>query len=145
MKVVASKSFFGSGVNARKGDVIEVADKLGKSWLKSGLVTEAGKDAEVKVTVATTSPRPASKPSDEGKTETTGEVVDENKKDAEAGNQPKDGDQTTLDEVKDEKADTTVVKSADKPTETEKVETNPTETVTPPVANSNQNAKKGGK
>jgi hypothetical protein len=150
MKVVANRSFFGSGVQAKKGAVIEVSDKLGKAWLKAGLVSKADSNAEP--TVATTSSKPAPKPSDEAKTETTGEVVDD-KQNSDGGDQPDatadkepttgDSNQQTLDEVKDEKADTTVVKSDDL-TKTEDVKTDKVETVKAD-ANVNLNTKKGSK
>jgi len=159
MKVVANRSFFGNGIQAKKGSVIEVSDKLGKAWLDAGIVGKADDKAEV--TVATTSPRKTPKPSKEDKTDTTGEVVDgktatsdETVTVPETGGNPNadgateksdDSDKTTLDEVKDEKADTTVVKSADDATTTEKVEQNPTPSVKPQVGNTNANTKKGSK
>lgn len=55
MKVVANTSFFGAGVNARKGDEIEISDTLGKAWLEAGLVSSTDdQPAE-----ATTSDAPA--------------------------------------------------------------------------------------
>lgn len=135
---------------AKKGAVVDVPDKLGKAWLKAGLVSKA--DAKAEPTVATTSPKSTAKPSDEGKTETTGEVVDDKQNndggdqtDVTADKEPTTGEseQSTLDEVKDEKADTTVVKSDDL-TKTEAVKTDKTETVKAD-ANVNLNSKKESK
>lgn len=133
MKVVATRSFFGSGVTAKKGTVIEVSDKLAKAWLKAGLAVKADADAEPSV-VATTSPK--SEPSTEGETDTTGEVVD----DQNADEQPTDGEADKEPTTGDDKTGT----DGDEP----QAPTAPaTDEPQAPVApqNSNQNTKKGSK
>lgn len=55
MKVVALKSFFGNGINAKAGKVLEVTDKLGKAWVKSGIVRVATDDDNDRTVV----PQPA--------------------------------------------------------------------------------------
>lgn len=128
---------------AKKGAVIEVSDKLGKAWLKAGLVSKADSNAEP--TVATTSPKPTPKTPEKVETDTTGEVVDD-KQNSDGGDQSDataDKEPTTGDEVKTD----------DEPTEPQAPVAPATEPVEPkaptaPVApqnNSNQNTKKGSK
>lgn len=106
MKVVALKSFFGTIGNVRKGDSLEVADKIGKSWIEAGLVESASSDQTP--AKATTSPSAPKAPK--------GEAVANQKTNP------------TLADVKAEKAETTVTKSPDLTTTTN-VETSPSETV----------------
>lgn len=40
MKVVASRSFFGDGIDAKKGNTYEVSDKVAKAWIADGFVEE---------------------------------------------------------------------------------------------------------
>lgn len=142
MKVVATRSFFGSGISVKRGVVIEVSDKLAKAWLKAGLATKA--DDKAKTAVATTSPTKAPATSQEDATDTTGEVVDdENNPNADGSN---DSEQTTLDdaEVVTDQTDADEVKTDDPET----VVLPPSETTAPvekTVVNSNQNTKKGSK
>lgn len=78
MQVVALKSFFGTTGNTRIGDVLDVADKLGKAWVDAGLVRLAtNEDAE---------PAPATTPPTV--TEPTGDEVDTTKTDEPSGDQP---------------------------------------------------------
>lgn len=121
MKVVATRSFFGSGINAKKGVVIEVSDKLAKAWLKAGLAEKADAKAEPSV-VATTSPKSP---------ETTGEVVDDQNADEQPNDGEADKEPTTGDEVKTD--DEPTAPATDEPQA--------------PVApqNNNQNTKKGSK
>ena len=132
MKVVALKSFFGSGVNAKSGRTLEVSDALGKAWIKAGLVkkADASDTSPAKATTPST-PAPAPTASQEPKsdeTETTGEVV----ANAESGDQTNgeaDKEPTTGDEVKTD----------DEP---QAPATEPQAPVAP-QNNSNQNTKKG--
>jgi hypothetical protein len=127
MKVVATRSFFGSGINAKKGVVIEVSDKLAKAWLKAGLAVKADGKAEPSV-VATTSPKSP---------ETTGEVVD----DQNADEQSTDGEADKEPTTDDDKTGT----DGDEPQAPTAPATDEPQAPVAPQNNSNQNTKKGSK
>lgn len=55
MKVVALKSFFGSGVSAKRGKTLDVDDKLAKAWIKAGVAVEPKNFTDEKPAEATTS------------------------------------------------------------------------------------------
>lgn len=115
MKVVALKSFFGAGVNAKMGKTLNINKKLAKAWIKAGYARKANAD-EAEPAKATTPSTPAptvpSKTAEDDKLEPTGEVVADKNAD---GSEPTNGE-------------------ADKePTTTGETVTEPTEPQTPPA------------
>lgn len=84
MKIVALTSFFGTTGNTRKGDVLDVADKLANAWVKAGIARKANADdaTPAKATISTSAPQAPVEPTD-----TTSEVVD-TKTDEPTGDQP---------------------------------------------------------
>ena len=124
MLVKAIKSFFGE-IDAKKGNTYDVDDKLAEAWIADGFVEEVKNSSTEK------SPAPAPKAPVAPKETKTPETP----KQPNAPVAPKgdDADGKKLDDLKDEKADTTIVKSDDLKT-TEQVKTDKTETVTLPPA-----------
>jgi len=146
MKVVALRSFFGAGIDAKKGMPLDVSDKLGKAWEKAGLVRKATAD-DKEPAKATTSPTPApatppapSEPTEPTEPETTGEVVTEpetptaDQTDGEADKEP------TQTGTETEPTEPTTPVAPTEPTEPQA----PTAPVAP-QHNSKNNGKKAGK
>ena len=151
MKVVATRSFFGSGVTAKKGVVISVPNKLAKAWLEAGLVVKADSSAEANL-VATTSPKKAT-PKRDADLDTTGEVVDDQTN--------TDGSEPAVGEADKEPTTGDGEQSTDEPPKTDETGTETTEPTEPqapqapvapatepqapvaPQTNSNPNTKKG--
>lgn len=52
MLVVVKSPFFGNGVSAKIGDVLDVADGTAKDWVKNGLVAKYSGDKPATATVA---------------------------------------------------------------------------------------------
>lgn len=102
MKVVALKSFFGSGISAKKGKILDVDEKLAKAWLKAGVVVKPKDFTDGEPAEATTSTLTPPAPSDDatGDEDTTGEVVDgdgsesetETETDGETDGEPAEGE-----------------------------------------------------
>ncbi len=142
MQVVATKSFFGSGLHVKQGNTYDVKDKLAKAWLKAGIVREATDDDKKPATAttskpATTAPAKATGGSDQGKEVVTDTKTTETKPPVAPASKPT-GEPTG-------NGDTTVTKSTDDATTTTKVATNPTTSVKPDVANTNPNTTKESK